>query len=104
MDGMKVLEYMESTYDSEKSFNVRPRVTCADGFSVSIQGGTDNHYCKPRENCNEYQEVELGFPSMDIPELWRYAEAPDNHTGTVFAYVPIDEIEKVVEHHGGIVQ
>ena len=100
---MTVKDYLESTFDGTKRFNVRPSVMCADGFTVSIQGGTENHYCNPRMNCNIYDEVELGFPSMVIPELDNYAESHVDHTQTVFAYVPIKKIEQVVANHGGIV-
>ena len=99
---MTVEEFLESTFDELKDCNVRQPVKCVDGFSVSIQGGTEYHYCKPRTKCNIYYEVELGFPSKEITELNEYAETPEDHTNTVFAYVPIEKVERVIANHGGI--
>jgi hypothetical protein len=53
--------------------NVRPRVTFADGTSVSIQASSF-HYCSPRTNEGPWDEVEIGFPSRELPELLPYAE------------------------------
>jgi len=83
----------------------RPYAECADGWSVSIQGNTDGHYCQPRNT--EYSgvpwEVELGYPSAEEPELIEYAEDKDRPTDTVYAYVPIYVLEDIVERHGGII-
>ena len=97
---MTAIEFLKYTY-KDNEYITRPRVTYNDGFSISIQGGTKFHYCSPRILCNRYDEVELGFPSKRIPELSNYAEGK-RHTKTVFGYVPIEEIEKVIEKHGGI--
>jgi len=100
---MTVKEYLESTFDPDNKYNVRKGVTCADGFTVSIQGGTFSHYCSPRELCNVYHMVELGFPSAEMPELSEYAEKPENHKDSIFGYVPIEKVESVIASHGGIV-
>jgi len=99
---MTVKEFLEATYEPETVFQVRGRVRCADGFSISIQGGSQSHYCSPREKCNEYNSVELGFPSHGEPELMEYAEEPRKCRQTVYAYVPIAAIEAVIARHGGI--
>src|SRR6185369_501433 len=83
-------------------YHVRPGVVCSDGFRVSIQGGTDSHYCSPRESCNQYDEVELGFPSEKVAEWMEWCENADNPTDTVYGYVPIEVVENVVASHGGI--
>jgi len=98
---MTVKEYLEKTF-VDNEYNVRPRIKCNDGFSVSVQGGTRFHYCSPRQLCNIYSEVELGFPSRRIPELDKYAEEKKRHTKTVFAYVPIEKVERLIEQHGGM--
>jgi hypothetical protein len=99
---MTVLEYLESTYTGDR-FTTRDRVTCKDGFSISVQGGTEFHYCRPRELCNEYQELELGFPSEADNLISSYAENKDYPTHTVYGYVPIEVVEELIFKHGGIV-
>ena len=100
---MKVKEYLEKTY-KENNYNVRSRVVCSDGFSISIQGGTSMHYCHPRKLCNVYEKVELGYPSEPEELITTYAEGPEKLTETIYGYVPIEIVEEVVEKHGGIVQ
>ncbi len=99
---MNVTEYLKATYDKDRPYLTRKRVYCKDGFNVSIQGGSSGLYCSPREHCNEFYEVELGFPSEQIHELNEYAENKENHKETVFGYVPIEDVEKLIEKHGGI--
>jgi hypothetical protein len=102
---MTVKEYLESTFKPYgDGYHTRNRVKCADGFSISIQGGTKAHYCSPREHCNEYNRVELGFPSKRMPTLNEYAEDPKRHTKTIFGFVPLEEVEAVIASHGGIVE
>lgn len=76
-------------------------VECVDGFEVSIQA-SPYHYCSPRSTVGPYSAVELGFPSEQIPSLDQYAEDRDDHTRTVFAYVPINEVAEVLAQHGGL--
>jgi len=79
-----------------------PRIICADGFSMSVQVG-EGIYCSPRVNdAALYTAAEVGFPLDMEPLLMEYAESPDNPTGTVYPWVPIDVIEKVIEKHGGM--
>lgn len=99
---MTVLEYLEKTYDAEKTWMVRKPIICKDGFTVSVQGGTRSHYCTPRESCNFYYDVELGFTSEEIPELAEYAENKEKLKDTVYGYVPIDKVEDLIMKHGGI--
>jgi len=99
---MTVKEFLKSTFDPNDPYQVRNPVVCADGYSVSIQGGTRTHYCSPRQHVNQYDAVELGFPSMGDDELIQYAEDQSDLTGTVYGYVPIEVVEAVVAKHGGI--
>lgn len=81
----------------------RPRIKCKDGFTVSVQAG-EYLYCRPRINgADEYERVELGFPSAEDELIIDYAEDPDDPTETVYCYVPIDIVVKLIEKHGGIV-
>ena len=101
---MSVIEFLKSTFDPSNPTQVRPRVYCKDGFSISVQGGTEFHYCSPRRHCNQYIEVELGFPSAADPLLEDYAEDPSDPTGTVYGYVPVEVVESLVEKHGGMIE
>jgi hypothetical protein len=95
---MTVQEFLKKTYEGDEHDN-RPRIYCKDGFNMSVQGGTSRHYCEPRELCNIYTKVEIGYPSQDLrPVLEDYTD-PD---GTIYAYVPIEEVELIVADHGGI--
>lgn len=86
------------------SFPVAKRIVCADGFSLSVQA-THGAYCSPRENVGPWYEVEVGFPSAKPnAEVMAYAEEPDEPTDTVYAYVPIELVEKLIEEHGGQAQ
>jgi len=100
---MTVLEFMYATFSNTRH-SVRPRAECADGFSVSIQGGTEYHYCEPRELCNKYEEVELGYPSEREESLIPYMDGGEgtDPTETVYGWVPIETVEAVVQKHGGI--
>lgn len=102
---MTAIEWLKSTYiesDDPYHITIRDRAVCADGFSISIQGGTYSHYCDPQTHCNIYHKVELGFPSdvHGIELLSMYSESED--LSGVFAFVPIEEVEHLISMHGGI--
>ena len=107
---------------------VRPRIVCNDGFSVSVQA-SECTYCHPRytqwqnedgwqvingeywlssetprnfetDHYTPYESVELGYPSEEDELINEYAEG-DDYTGTVYGYVPVDIVEKLIEKHGG---
>lgn len=81
---------------------IRGKVTCRDGFSVSIQA-SKFHYCEPREDGhNKYNSFELGFPNMREKMLMKYAEDKDKPTETVYGYVPFKVVNKLIQKHGGI--
>lgn len=75
----------------------------ADGTSLSIQAG---HflYCAPRVNqpYQKYTHFEIGFPSRVIDELMPYVDDEENPTDTVYGYVPIEVIERVIHNAGGV--
>ena len=80
-----------------------PRVTCRDGFTVSVQGGIHS-YSDPRANFGPWSAVELGFPSDPVTDNVRqYKEdesEPDENT--VYAYVPVELVDEMLWLHGGI--
>lgn len=82
---------------------MRPRVVCRDGFSVSIQA--DKHRCcEPRGNKfdGSYTHVELISSSKADDLISEYAVDKKNPTDTVYPYVPIRIVDKLLEKHGGI--
>ena len=101
---MTVKEYLESTFKRDDEHNLRKRVVCKDGYSISVQGGNRFNYCQPRELINIYNSVELGFPSEPDELINRYAEGNgiSAFTQTVYPYVDIEIVEELIKKHGGI--
>ena len=101
-------EYLTANRDTtdpevygDYSFPLAPRITCKDGFSLSVQA-THGAYCTPRRNIGPWYDVEVGFPSA-VPELiLSHAENPQRPTNTVYGYVPINLVEELIDLHGGI--
>ena len=62
-------------------------------FELSVQASY-YHYSSPRENCDEYDEVEIGFPNFKFSDefISRYADDTNNPLDTVYGYVPIEEL------------
>ena len=105
---MTIKEFLTTTIKTHKYLfsdeiiqENRPRLFCNDGFSISVQASSF-HYCKPRlDGIQDYESVELGFPNMEDELINEYAE-DDNYTETVYGYVPIEVVERLIEKHGGI--
>lgn len=100
----KTRKTSEYIFDKTVIFEaIRPRVICADGYSVSMQVG-DGLYSEPREyGADYYSEVELGYPSAEDELINDYAEDYGDYTDTVYPYVPVEIVDKLFEKHGGIV-
>ena len=99
-----VNEFLKANYQENDNGIPIPtkHVLCRDGFHISIQA---NHYtyCEPRENkAWPYTKVELGFPSELDHLIDIYAEDPDT-TETVYGYVPIKVVNKLIKKHRGII-
>ena len=100
---MTVQEYLTKTRNFMNNAGVRPGVVCLDGFQISVQA-SPFHYCYPKDkNAEKFEKVELGFPNQEDDLILEYAEDPDNPTRTVYGYVPIEVVDKLIEKHGGIV-
>ena len=84
-----------------------PKIICSDGFTMSVQVGS-SLYSTPKKVAKRYSAVEIGFPSEDEPLIEKYAESyydPDvdfKYTETVYPYVPVKVVNKVLKKHGGI--
>jgi len=115
---MTVVEWLQAT--EKRTKRVRPRAWCPDGFNVSIQFG-DGWYCNMWADTrwgkhfektgditpwvyteDEYETVELGYPSEKIEEWMKYCEDEKNPLDTVYGYVPIETVQEVIKKHGGI--
>ena len=102
------------------------RVVCKDGFTLSVQA-REACYCEPRNNIGPYTEVEVGYPSEAEPLLFEWMEFmgeilyddDDNMIEeteeertvrkvaaapkSVYGWVPLEVVHKVLEKHGGLV-
>ena len=89
------MTFKEFLNDSRfKDGMIRDRVICKDGFSFSAQKSIF-HRCGNNS-------VEIGFPSEEESLIKDYIEDKENPLNTVYNYVPIQVVEKVIEKHGGI--
>ena len=85
-----------------------PHIVCADGFEMSVQVGY-SLYSTPKKIAKRYSAVEIGYPSDHEPLIEKWAEftpfdedeVPD-YTDTVYPYVPVAVVDKVLKKHGGI--
>lgn len=109
---MKISEYLMTFRDqygnglpdengNKSIFAFADRIECADGFSFSAQA-TKAAYCSPRKNIGPWGAVEVGFPSAEPEFIMEYAENKDDPTRTVYAYVPVELVEKLIAAHGGM--
>lgn len=99
---MTINEFLQKYRRVEHGMNVtRPRVLCTDGFTVSVQAGY-GIYSTPNCDADAYTHVEIGYPSQKEAALLGYAENRIWPTDTVYAYVPAELVDKVLDAHGGI--
>ena len=86
-----------------------PQIVCSDGFTMSVQVGF-SLYSTPKKVAKRYSAVEIGFPSDHEPLIEEYAETfykddgedVTDYTDTVYPYVPVKIVNKVLKKHGGI--
>ena len=86
-----------------------PQIVCSDGFKMSVQVGF-TLYSTPKKVAKRYSAVEIGFPSEHEPLIEEFAETSykedgediTDYTDTVYPYVPVRIVDKVLKKHGGI--
>ena len=84
-----------------------PHIVCSDGFEMSVQVGY-HLYSEPKKVVKRYSAVEIGYPSDHEPlieeyvELSIFEEESVDYTDTVYPYVPVKIVDKVLKKHGGI--
>ena len=108
-DNLKVTTLSEDPLMKHMMTSSRlPHIICADGFSMSVQVGY-SLYSTPKKIAKRYSAVEIGYPSEPEELIKEYAEfapfdedeVPD-YTDTVYPYVPVGVVDKVLKKHGGI--
>ena len=81
-----------------------PHIVCQGGFTMSVQVGY-SLYSEPKKVAKRYSKVEIGYPSEREPLLEEYVESfytePD-YTDSIYPYVPVKIVDKVLKKHGGI--
>ena len=116
---MKINEFIKNnlkvTYPAEEYSSMNhmltssrlPHIVCTDGFSMSVQVGY-SLYSTPKKVAKRYSAVEIGYPSDHEPLIEEYAECftfeelDIDFTDTVYPYVPVKIVDKVLKKHGGI--
>ena len=84
-----------------------PHIVCTDGFTMSVQVGY-SLYSTPKKVAKRYSNVEIGYPSEHEPLIEEYAECftfeelDIDFTDTIYPYVPVKIVDKVLKKHGGI--
>lgn len=93
------------SFDGQPYLNNLPRLTCADGFSMSVQASS-THYCLPRDSFGPYSAVEVGYPSAKVDGFMPHIDGgPEtNPTDTVYGYVPIEIVAQAIADHGGLAE
>ena len=115
---MKINEFIQRnlkvTYPAEEYSSMShmltstrlPKIVCSDGFEMSVQVGS-SLYSTPKKVAKRYSAVEIGFPSEPEELIKEYAESlydedAIDYTDTVYPYVPVKIVDKVLKKHGGI--
>ena len=107
-NNLKVTTFSEDPLMKHMATSSRlPHIICEDGFSMSVQVGY-SLYSTPKKIAKRYSAVEIGYPSEPEELIKEYAEfAPfdedtTDYTDTVYPYVPVKIVDKVLKKHGGI--
>lgn len=100
---MTVNEFLQQYRRVEFGLNVtRPRIRCADGFTISVQAGYGMRSL-PARDADYYLAVELGYPSEADDALAEFAEDADALMDTVYNFMPAETVDAMLAKYGGIV-
>lgn len=100
-------KFIKKTNNNITNNNItRPRIIMKDGVSISLQASAF-HYCSPKiSELNDYEEFEIGYPSIIIEQLKDYVEFPiedeEEYLNSIYPFVPKDIIIDILYEHGGI--
>lgn len=100
----KVLNRHQFSYKSVTGHRVFFAVICKSGLKLSIQA-SQGHYCSPKKTlpAENYSAFEIGYPSKVVKELHDYAENRYDLLNTIYGWVPVSVIKKIIKRNGGIV-
>lgn len=95
-----------------RTSTITPRCILFDGTSLSIQyhsgayiTGRPNQTKQPSViKTDDIVDVEIGYPSRVIKEIIGYAEDPESPLDTVYPYVPVWLVDRIISQRGGIVR
>lgn len=100
----KLQAHLASAKTYDYGFGLRrdalPRIICGDGTTMSVQAGS-GMYCTPRDSEGPWSAVEIGYPSRKLDGLMEWAEGPEQPTDTVYGYVPLPVLARVIDECGG---
>lgn len=98
---------MQEGRRTEYSVNMTRPLLLGDGTMLSIQASTI-HRCTPVENLedySQYEEFEIGFPSVQIEEIMQYIHRyreDQEPTECVYHRVPKQVIIDLIAARGGV--
>lgn len=99
-------EYCAGTYGrrytGKSGSNIFPEMVCADGFKMSVQGHFGG-YSTPRDDFADrgYVAVEV-MTAPNAEPLLDERGGETNDDWSLYGYVPVSIIERVIEKHGGL--
>ena len=86
---------------AKHSMRIRPRIVCADGWSLSVQAG-EGLYSNPQTaNAPHYSMVEVGYPERADGSAY-YPRQFGQWSGTVCGWVSVAKVNRWIKHHGGL--
>jgi len=98
------LKCINGKTDDRAILDIKTRLECADGFSMSVKAGKYWH-SDPEHHLvdGEYSAWEIGFPSEEDELLEAYYRNVGYSMGNVYGYIPIEIVNQIIAKHGGIV-
>ena len=107
-NNLKVTTFSEDPLMKHMATSSRlPHIVCEDGFTMSVQVGY-SLYSTPKKIAKRYSAVEIGYPSepeeliKEWAEFSLFSDEEPDYTDTVYPYVPVKIVDKVLKKHGGI--
>lgn len=92
-------DYVNEHFAKHPDERVRPSIRTKRGEPLSVQASS-HHYCTPRaNNAAPYSKVEVYWFGRTPRPLRAYQADPRD----VAAYVPVDVVNKLIHHRGGII-
>ncbi len=95
-----MLEDYVNAHFAKHPVRVRPRIVCADGWSLSVQAGP-GLYSNPKEDADHYSLVEVGYPERADGSAY-YPRQFGEWSGGVCGWVSVTTVNRWIKYHGGI--